>query len=54
MRPDEPCMTCSDEPDEKEKRNECQHSKYKDCGHHCNCMWDQDKCCWCGAKIEDL
>ena len=26
---------------------QCPASKF-DCGHHCNCSWTQDVCCWCG------
>ena len=28
----------------------CPNSK-RSCGHHCNCSWTQDKCCWCGAEF---
>lgn len=31
-------------------RGECPKSK-RSCGHHCNCSWTQDRCCWCGAEI---
>ena len=29
--------------------NDCSKSK-KGCGHHCNCSWVHDSCCWC--KLE--
>lgn len=31
--------------------NECPKSK-RSCGHHCNCSWTQDVCCWCGEEFE--
>jgi hypothetical protein len=27
----------------------CTKSK-RFCGHHCNCSWEQDSCCWCGYE----
>lgn len=23
----------------------------RDCGHHCNCSWEQDHCHWCGEQF---
>jgi hypothetical protein len=31
---------------------ECPSSRRR-CGHHCNCSWSQDACCWCGATFEN-
>ena len=31
---------------------ECGKSK-RVCGHHCNCIWTQDACCWCGHELSD-
>ena len=31
-------------------KNECPKSK-RPCGHHCNCSWTQDICCWCKIEI---
>lgn len=29
---------------------ECTASK-RPCGHHCNCSWTLDRCCWCKQWI---
>jgi len=42
------CVSCG----EQMMRNECPNSK-RECGHHCNCSWSQDKCCWCGMEWSD-
>jgi len=31
---------------------ECENSK-RACGHHCNCIWTQDSCCWCGYELSE-
>ncbi len=46
----EPCATC-EELGEDWNKGECPESK-RPCGHHCNCVWTQDRCCWCGKEIE--
>jgi hypothetical protein len=45
-RPEPECNSCG-EVVEDEK---CAMSR-RDCGHHCNCSWTQDKCCWCGMEF---
>ena len=40
------CTTCC----EGFPENECPKSR-RECGHHCNCSWEQDECCWCGATF---
>lgn len=45
---DEECASCP----EGIPKHECAKSKLE-CGHHCNCSWDQDHCCWCGKWIGD-
>ena len=45
------CLTCEEDPSDAAK-GECPESK-RPCGHHCDCMWDQDQCCWCGAENPD-
>ena len=30
----------------------CSKSK-RNCGHHCNHIWESDKCCWCGEEWGD-
>ena len=40
------CSSCCEELPEKE----C-HASRRDCGHHCNCSWIQDRCCWCGEEF---
>jgi hypothetical protein len=32
--------------------NDCPRSQ-RPCGHHCNHVWDQDICHWCGAEVND-
>lgn len=32
--------------------NECPQTK-RPCGHHCECLWSQDVCHWCGVEITD-
>jgi len=40
------CFSCGQEmPTE-----QCPNSKRR-CGHHCNCSWEQDECCWCGERF---
>ena len=49
------CATCSEGGAlEKCPYGECEKSK-RICGHHCNCIWTQDVCCWCGVenKLEE-
>lgn len=41
------CVSCS----EGIERNECPSSK-RECGHHCNHIWPQEACCWCGLELE--
>lgn len=38
-----PCGTCGEGPPE----GECPQSK-RPCGHHCNHVWDDGACHWCG------
>lgn len=45
---DDQCGTC----EEGMPPNECPQSK-RPCGHHCNCSWEQEVCCWCGATEFD-
>lgn len=42
------CLTCT-EPGSGEK-DECPQGR-RPCGHHCNCSWTQDACCWCGLQF---
>jgi len=42
------CTSCGEEM----PKNECPHSQ-RPCGHHCNCAWVQDQCCWCGKEFGD-
>ena len=42
------CSSCS----EMEPLGECPKSK-RECGHHCNCIWTQDICHFCGGEIND-
>lgn len=44
------CLTCGEECAEW-AGEQCPKSKRK-CGHHCNCTWTQDVCCWCDKKFE--
>jgi hypothetical protein len=41
------CFTCGEG---SYPENECPKSK-RPCGHHCNCSWTQDECCWCGVQF---
>lgn len=43
------CGSCGEDGTE---INECPKSK-RPCGHHCNCSWTQDACCWCGATFDE-
>jgi hypothetical protein len=47
--PGDECLSC---PVVAEAR-ECAESK-RPCGHHCNCSWTQDECCWCGEKFGEV
>jgi hypothetical protein len=40
------CVSCGEEM----PKNECPKSE-RPCGHHCNCSWVQDGCCWCGKEF---
>lgn len=40
------CMGCL----EQMPLGECSHSK-QPCGHHCDCSWTQDACCYCGKTF---
>jgi len=40
------CLSCG----EGCPKSECKSSK-RDCGHHCNCSWVHDGCCWCGTEF---
>lgn len=42
------CLSCSEKIDDI-----CPHS-IRSCSHHCNHIWTQDICCWCGATINDV
>lgn len=44
--PTEACDSCGHD----DTGGDCPHSK-KPCKHHCNCIWTQDKCCWCGKEF---
>jgi len=46
--PEDECLTCT-EPGSGEP-NECPKS-LRPCGHHCNHLWEQDCCHWCGAEL---
>ena len=39
------CASCGEVPG-----NDCPEGK-RPCGHHCNCSWTQDVCCWCGETF---
>jgi len=39
------CYSCGEIPP-----GDCAKSK-RECGHHCNCSWIHDGCCWCGAEF---
>lgn len=47
---DDVCYTCGEVEDA--LRGECPNSK-RECGHHCNCTWIHDSCCWCPAHVND-
>ena len=47
---DEECFTCAEMGDA--ERGECPPS-LRPCKHHCNHIWDQDCCHWCGAEVND-
>lgn len=40
------CVSCGEEI----APQDCQNGK-RPCGHHCNCSWTQDVCCWCGKEF---
>lgn len=42
------CISCG----ERSPVGECPKAE-RECGHHCNCSWIQDACCWCGAEFGD-
>jgi hypothetical protein len=44
---DTSCCSCGERGP---KLGECSKSK-RICGHHCNCSWTQDECCWCGEEF---
>lgn len=44
------CSSCGEEGAE---INECPKSR-RTCGHHCNCSWSQDECCWCGKEFGEI
>jgi hypothetical protein len=46
MSEENECITCTEDPPDA-RRGECPKSR-RPCGHHCNCSWIQDACCWCG------
>ncbi|TAL45879.1 MAG: hypothetical protein EPN91_01325 [Salinibacterium sp.] len=46
-QPDD-CISCGEEI----AKNDCPKSK-RSCGHHCNCSWIHDGCCWCGQEFGD-
>ena len=46
MSIDKICTSCC----EKQPRHECPESD-RTCGHHCNCSWHQDRCCWCNKDF---
>lgn len=41
-----PCISC----EEGEPKHLCDNSR-RSCGHHCNCWWVHDECCWCGKGV---
>lgn len=45
-----PVVDCSSCGEDSCKPNECPKSR-RPCGHHCNCSWSQDQCCWCGKEF---
>lgn len=42
------CFSCG----EGDPVNECP-SAQRACGHHCNCIWTQDNCHWCGLEATE-
>lgn len=40
------CLSCGEEM----PRGECTES-HSSCGHHCDCSWIHDRCCWCGLAF---
>ena len=47
------CATCGEDPaHDLYPLNECPKS-LRPCGHHCNHVWDQDVCHWCGAEVNE-
>jgi hypothetical protein len=44
---DSDCSSCGEEC---APPMECPASR-RQCGHHCNCSWSQDECCWCGKEF---
>lgn len=51
--PEDACATCSEDPDHVAyPLNECPKS-LRPCGHHCNCLWEQDVCHWCRAEVSE-
>lgn len=44
------CLTCTEPGSGVE--GECPPSR-RSCGHHCNHVWDQDICHWCGAEVNE-
>lgn len=41
------CTSCNDEV---QGSVSCKESR-RTCGHHCECSWLWDKCCWCGEEF---
>lgn len=52
VKVDEKCISCENGM----PLNSCPESERKGCGHHCNCSWIHDECCWCGQEfgVENL
>lgn len=54
QKDDPDCSSCGYTEEESDIRNnECPQSR-RPCGHHCNCSWTQDECCWCGKEFEGI
>ena len=49
-QPGKTCATCTEGDG---TPNECPKSR-RECGHHCDCSYEQSKCCYCGATFGDL
>ena len=47
---DPECDTCTEPGSGIE--GECPMSK-RPCGHHCNCVWENDHCHWCDAEVNE-